>query len=277
MKKMKKLLFGFFILVSVSYAQVINAIALVVNDDAITIYDIEHKMKLFNINKDEAIGQLVDEVLFKDLITENNISADIFDVNSYLEKVASNNGMDLYTFKSIIKQKYKNYAAYEDNIKNNIIKQKLSNKLIRGNLKIANEVDLKIFYENNANLFQSASKIYVRKYASSSKKELLLIQTNPMLNSANVEQSDIILKQDELNSQLRFIISDTKINTFTPIFSSNKKYTSLLIKKKEDIKTIKFEDVRDRIFNIVMQDRERKYLKDFFDRLKLTANIRIVR
>ncbi len=274
---MIKLFFVFFLLLSVSYSQVINAIALVVNDDAITIYDIENKMNLLGVSKDEAIGQLVDEVLFKNLISENNISVDIFDVNTYLEKVATSNGMDLYTFKSIIKQKYKDYEAYEKNVKNNIIKQKLSDKLIRGNLKLANEVDLKIYYENNLNLFQAAKKIYVRKYASTSKKELLLVQTNPMLTSANVEQNDIILKQDELNSQLRFIINDTKINTFTAIFSSNKKYTTLLIRKKEDIKIIKFEDVRDRIFNIVMQDRERKYLKNFFDRLKLTANIRIVR
>ena len=274
---MKKLFFIFFILVGISYAQVINAIALVINDDAITTYDINNKMKLLNVSKDEAIGQLVDEILFKNLIAENNISADIFDVNSYLEKVATSNGMDLYTFKSIIKQKYKNYKAYEKNVKNNIIKQKLSDKLIRGNLKIANEVDLRIYYENNTNLFQAVSKIYVRKYTSTNKKELVSVQTNPMLNSSNIEQSNLVLKQDELNSQLRFIISDTKINTFTPIFSSNKKYTTLLIRKKEDIKTIKFEDVRDRIFNIVMQDRERKYLKDFFDRLKLTANIRIVR
>ena len=274
---MIKLFFVFFLLLSVSYSQVINAIALVVNDDAITIYDIENKMNLLGVSKDEAIGQLVDEVLFKNLISENNISVDIFDVNTYLEKVATSNGMDLYTFKSIIKQKYKDYEAYEKNVKNNIIKQKLSDKLIRGNLKLANEVDLKIYYENNINLFQAAKKIYVRKYASTSKKELLLVQTNPMLTSANVEQNDIILKQDELNSQLRFIINDTKINTFTAIFSSNKKYTTLLIRKKEDLKIIKFEDVRDRIFNIVMQDRERKYLKNFFDRLKLTANIRIVR
>ncbi len=40
---MKKLLFTLLISVSISYAGIVDAIALVVNDDPITLYDIEKK------------------------------------------------------------------------------------------------------------------------------------------------------------------------------------------------------------------------------------------
>ena len=76
---------------------------------------------------------------------------------------------------------------------------------------------------------------------------------------------------------MRYIINETKIKQFTPIVTSNKQFVSLLIMEKENQQTIAFEDVRDRIFNIVMQDREKKYLKDYFEKLKLSADIKILR
>lgn len=50
-----------------------------------------------------------------------------------------------------------------------------------------------------------------------------------------------------------------------------------MIVQKENQQTIAFEDVKDRIFNIIMQDREKTYLKDYFEKLKLSADIKIVR
>ena len=38
----------------------------------------------------------IDKTLYEQAIKENNIVADIFDVNDYIEKLASSNGMDLY-------------------------------------------------------------------------------------------------------------------------------------------------------------------------------------
>ncbi len=81
--------------------------------------------------------------------------------------------MDLYTFKSIIKQKYKDYDRYEEQTKQLIIKQKLTDKLVRGNLKIADEKDLEIYYENNISKFQIASNVKAVQYASKKKTDLI--------------------------------------------------------------------------------------------------------
>lgn len=274
---MNKMIFTLIISISISFAGMVDGIALVVNDDPITLFDIEKKKYNQKLSKEEAVSQLIDEALFSQLVSKNNITADIFDVNNYLEKLAASNGMDLYTFKSIIKQKYKDYDKYEEQAKNLIIRQKLTDKLVRGNLKIASEEDLKIYYENNNSKFQMASKVGAIQYSSKNKAELNSIRTNPMANIPGISKSKIELDQSNLNPQLRYIINETKINQFTPIFTSNKQFVSLLILEKEDQETIEFEDVRDRIFNIVMQDREKKYLKDYFEKLKLSADIKIVR
>ncbi len=274
---MNKIIFALIMSITISSAGMVDGIALVVNDDPITLFDIEKKKYQKKLSKEDAVSQLIDETLFTQLVRKNNISADIFDVNNYLEKLAASNGMDLYAFKSIIKQKYKDYSRYEEQTKNLIIRQKLTDKLVRGNIKLASEEDLKIYYENNTSKFQMASKVKAIQYASKDKVALNNIRKEPMAEIPGVSKSKIELDQTNLNPQLRYIINETKINQFTPIFTSNKQFVSLLIMEKEDQETIKFENVRDRIFNIVMQDREKKYLKDYFEKLKLSADIKIVR
>jgi len=274
---MNKIIFALVMSITISFAGMIDGIALVVNEDPITLFDIEKRKYEKKLSKEDAVSQLIDEVLFNQLVRKNNISADVFDVNNYLEKLAASNGMDLYTFKSLIKQKYKDYEKYEEQTKNLIIRQKLTNKLVRGNLKLASEEDLKIYYENNNSKFQMASKVKVIQYASKSKAELNNIRKNPMADIPGVSKSKIELDQTNLNPQLRYIINETKIKQFTPIFTSNKQFVSLLVMEKEDQETLEFDSVRDRIFNIVMQDREKKYLKDYFEKLKLSADIKIVR
>ena len=273
----KTLLLTFLLLTSSSYAATLDALALVVNDEPITLYDIEKRKVEKNITKEKAVGELVDEALYSQLITKHNITADIFDVNNYLEKIAASNGMDLYTFKSIIKQKYKDYDKYEEQTRDLILRQKLTNTLVRGNLKVANEEDLKIYYDNNITKFKMASNVKAVQYSSKNKAELNSLRNNPMANIPGISKSPIDLDQTNLNPQLRYLINETKVNQFTPIFTSNKQFVTLLIEQKEDQQTIAFEEARDKIFNIVMQDREKKYLKDYFEKLKLSADIKILR
>ena len=273
----KKILLVFLTLTTMSFAQLVDAIALIVNDQPITLYDIEKRKVQANLPKDKAVAQLIDEVLFDQQIEEHNITADIFDVNNYLEKIAASNGMDLYAFKSIIKQKYQDYNAYEEQTRQIIIRQKLTDKLVRGNLKIATDEDLNIYYENNKNLFSTASNVKAIQYSSTNNKSLQEAIKNPMINVLDVKKAPVELNQANLNPQLRYIINETEINQFTPVFTSNKQYVALLISEKENEEVLKFEDVKDRIFNIIMQDREKKYLKDYFEKLKLSADIKIVR
>ncbi|RXJ98061.1 peptidylprolyl isomerase [Arcobacter sp. CECT 8986] len=274
---MKKLLGILLLSTTMSFANLVDAVALVVNDEPITLYDIDKRMVETNLTKKQAVGSLIDEILYKQLIKEKNITVDSLDINNYMEKIAASNGMDLYTFKSVVRQKYPNYKAYEDQIKKRIEREKLIGKLVRGNLKIATEDDLKIYYENNKNQFSMAKEIEVVQYVSKNKEALISTMKNPIATSSEITQSKITLKQKDLNSQMRYLLNDTKINQFTPIFTANNQYVSLLVTKKSGVDAIAFDDVKNKIFAVVMQQREQNFLKEYFEKLKLTANIKVVR
>jgi len=274
---MHKLLLSLLLGSTLSFAGVINGIALTVNDSPITLYDIDKTMVDKNLNKNQAVSILVDKILYEQLIDKHNITADIFDVNNYIEKLASRNGMDLYAFKSIIRQKYPDYSVFENETKQVVIRQKLIEKIVKGQLKIANEEDMKVYYENNLNEFSTAKTIEVVQYTSKNKASLLKTVKSPLLTPADVQKRPLMLNTQDLNPQMQYLLNSSKVNTFTPIFTANKEFNTLFVLRKEGTTTLAFDSVKSKIFNDIMTLREKKYLKEYFEKQKLTADIKIVR
>lgn len=274
---MIKLFSTLLLLGTLSFANMVNGIALTVNEDPITVFDINNKMATKKLSKKDAVSQLMDEVLYDQEIIKQNVSVDIFDINNYLEKVAASNGMDLYTFKSIIKQKYKDYSVFEDETKRQILREKLIQKLVRGNLAIANDEDIKRYYDNNREIFTTSSSINAIEYTSKNKRLLKAAKNNPMLADNNLQKRSVVLQQSSLNPQLKYVINSTKVQTFTPIFTANKHFVMFYVSEKSGVTSLSFEEVKQRIFNVIMKEREQTFLKDYFEKLKLTADIKIIR
>ncbi len=274
---MYKLFLALLVSSGISFANMENGIALTVNEEPITIYDIENTMTEGKMNKNQAVGLLIDKALYEQSVRENNIVADIFDVNEYIEKVANANGMDLYSFKAVVKQKYGNYETFENEAKDAVIRQKLIQKIVKGQLAIATQEDIELYYEKNKEQF-STSKFYeVIQYTSKNKASLIATLNNPTVLSAEVEKAPVRLSVENLQPQMQFLLNETKINSFTPIFTANKQFISLFIVKKEGTTALNLETVKGKIFNDIMTTREKKYLKDYFEKQKLTADIKIVR
>lgn len=274
---MYKLFLILLISVNMSFAGLINGIAITVNDDPITLYDIDQKMLTENMDKNEAVSSLIDNVLYDQLLQKYNINVDIFDINDYIEKLASSNNMDVFTFKSIVKQKYSDYSIFEKETKSIVTRQKLIKKLVQGQLKIATNEDMLLHYETNKNDYTTVKTVSIVQYVTNKRSSLLSAIKSPLLLPQDVQRNPLTLKIKDLDPQMQYLLNNTKENSFTPIFTSNKMYNALFVIKKEGIDTLDFEIVKNKIFNEVMSLREKKYLKDFFEKQKLTADIKIIR
>ena len=274
---MYKLFLALLVSSGISFAGIVNGVALTVNDQPITIYDIDKTVSINKISKNEAVGLLIDKTLYEQAVSQNNITADVFDVNEYIERLAKANGMDLYSFKAIVKQKYANYADFEEEAKDAVIRQKLIQKIVKGQLAVATQEDMELYYEKNKGQFSTSKAYEVTQYTSKNKASLSNAINNPMVIAADVEKTSLKLGVQSLQPQMQFLLNDTKLNTFTPIFTANKQFVSLFVIKKEGTTSLDFETVKAKIFNDMMSLREKKYLKDYFEKQKLTADIKIVR
>ena len=273
---MKKYILLFMLLVSSLQAGMINAIAIVVNNTPITLYDIDKKMQTLSIDKQKAVSILIDDALYKQLVRKYAIDVDIFDIDNYIEKLAKSNNMSLYQFKSAIRQQ-QDFEAFKAQIKKQLIHQKLIAQIASNKIKKATDEDLKIYYDNNKDKFTIANKIDLIEYSSRDKKALETIKQNPMALGDNIKVKNITVTQNDIDSQMKYIINKTKEQTFSPIFTANKTYNLLFISKKYDLQTIPFENVKNNIFRIVMDQREKEYLNNYFETLKLTADIKVLR
>jgi parvulin-like peptidyl-prolyl isomerase len=273
---LKKIILIFALCINISYANLINAIALIINNEAITLVDIHNKMLNTKLNKKDATNLLIEEMLYKQLEKEKGIYIDIFDVNNYIELLAKQNNMKVYEFKNAIKQQ-QDYEQFIRDVKKQLKHQKLIAAVANGKITQANDEDLKIYYNNNQAQFQKASKIDLRVYISKDKKPLESVRNNPMLILDNIQTQDITLEDKDLNSKISYILSSTNENSFSSIFINNKAYNMFYITKKYDINIISYEQAKNKIFEIVMKQRQDEFLKDYFETLKLKANIKVLR
>lgn len=274
---MKKLFISILISAGIANAGLVDAVALTVNNEAITMFDIEAKAVQTKGDKNAAVSMLIDELLYEQELAKHNISVSMFDMNEYLERVAASNGLELYAFKAIVKQKYEDYSIFEEETKKRILRDKLVQKLVRGNIKIATQEDLELFYNNNKGEFASASRFEVIQYASKSRTSLNQIMANPNAKLDDVDKQTIVLEQSSINGQIKYLLNNTDTKKFTPIFTANQHYITLFINKKEGEVIESFESAKEKIFNIVMGQREQKFLKEYFEKLKITADIKVIR
>ncbi len=273
---MKKYIFSFLVTISFLQAGLVNGITLIVNDTPITLYDIDQKMQIQNLSKQQAVDILIDETLYAQELKKHSVTVDIFDIDNYIDKLAEQNNMNSLDFKALVRQQ-QNYDLFKEQIEKQLIHQKLIQKIASGKLIIATNEDMERFYENNKDQFTIADTIDVIAYMSKDKNLLNQLTTNPMLHSDNLTVQQITFKQAELNPQVKYIINTTKEKTFSPIFAQNKNYNMFFISSKKDVTTMPFSEVKNGIFQQIMKTREDNYLKEYFETLKITADIQLLR
>jgi len=273
---MKKIILSTLFCTVSLYAGLVNAIAILVNDTPITLYDIDKEVESNKVTKSAAVSKLIDQILYTQALSNNNVSVDIFDIDNYIEKLAANNKMNVLDFKALVRQQ-QDYNTFRENIKKQILHQKLIAKIARGKLKVASEEDLKIYYENNKVQFKIADTIEVIAYISKNKAALNELKKNPLAQDSKVISQNISMKQNELNPQTKYIINSTPEKTFSAIFAQNQNYNMFFIKEKKDITNLVFDEVKEQIFQVIMKKREQDYLAEYFETAKLTADIKVLR
>lgn len=273
---MKKYLVSLLLSLGIANAGLVNGVAIVVNEEPITLYDIDKQMQETGLSKKDAVKSLIDQLLYDQQVKKENVSVDIFDVDEHISKLAAQNRMSLLEFKSIIRQQ-QDYNQFVADIKKRLIHQQLIKKIARGNIKIATDDDIQIYYENNKQQFTIAEDIDVVAYVSKSKEVLAEARANPMMDNADLAKQEISFKQSELNPKVKFVLNNTGVNQFSNIFAQSGNYNMFFIKSKNNVSTLPLANVKEKIFQVIMQQRETDFLNEYFETLKITANIKVYR
>jgi len=277
LKIIPRLLVSASICATLGFSGIITGVSVIINDEPITLYEVYKYSQKYKVSRKESLNILVRQKLENSQIKKLRINADTFEVDRYIENLANKNDMSQYEFLNMLKGKDVKIDQYKEELKAKIKKDKLYKSIYRDKLKAVEEEEMKKFYEENPAQFKIANSFNISIYTAQKPEDLKAIQNNPMLQPAGVKIENKILNASALNNKLKGLLNGTKQGMFTQILKIQNSPTMFYIKEKKDFTQIPYEDVKKSIYRVISKQQEEKVVKDYFEKLKSSASITVVR
>jgi parvulin-like peptidyl-prolyl isomerase len=275
---MKKILFYLAISFNVIYADLVNAVAVYVEDEAITLYDIVKIKDKFGLSENKAVDYLIDRILREQEIKNLNIEVSDFEVEQEIDKIAQMNGMSVDNFKSFLESKHISWDNHFKDVKEKLLIQKLFKKISYPRIKLPTDKDLLVYYTANSDKFTSYNKFDLIEYSSSDVNILNNSKQNPMYLARNLKKQKFIVESKSISPKLLTELIKTESGTFTKNMKiADNKYVSFYVKNKLEKSVMEFGMVKNQILEILIKEQESKIVKSYFDNLRINSDINVVR
>ena len=255
----------------------VDGISLIINKEPITLYDIHKYATRFNLSKKEALDVLIRQKLEDSEIKKLGISADSFEVDQYIENLAISNGVSQYEFLNLIRSKNIDVAEYKEDLRSKLQRDKLYKKIISTKLQQVGDNELRAYYNDNLNEFSQASAFDVTIYSSADQQALQAIAQNPMSAVSGVELKEATFEAAKTDPKLTLLLNKTAQGSFSTMVKSDQNFVLFFVKKKHNVQNIAFEDAKNYISNRLAEGKEQKAIEEYFEKLKASANIQVVR
>ncbi|BAF70748.1 peptidyl-prolyl cis-trans isomerase [Nitratiruptor sp. SB155-2] len=277
---MKKIALAATLLLTLSYGKIIDGIAVIVNDEPITLYEINKVINTTGLSRREAIQLLIREKLENEQIKKLGVTVDDIELDQALEKIAKQKGTDLFGLQEAIISQGGDWEKFKEGLRKQLLRKKLYAALTRQQTQKLSEKDLKEYYETHKNEFEIAKEADIVKYISPSKEVLAKIAQNPLYqpsNNALLQKGEEKIDLQKVNPQFAYLLNQTPEGSFTKILPMGDKYLLIYIKHKYGKEYIPFEEAKGYILNRLSKTSGVKNVKEYFDKLKASANIKVIR
>jgi len=266
-------------LAAMLYSSTIGGVAILVKNEPITLYDLQNEMRLSNLSQNDAVDSLIRKKLEQIEIDERHLSVNVQEVHEDIKAMAEQNHMSVSElYDAMLRVRGLTSEQLKEKIEEKLLGQKLYNAIAFSKLSQPTEQDEAEYYQLHLSEFRYAERFAVVLYNAASREQLQTKIDNPMFYSPEIRSEETTLEYAKLNPQLAQLLTTTPLNSFTPVIPGpNNSYISFFIKEKNDETTLPLEKVRSQITNAIMQERRTQVLNDYFARLRMNADIQVLR
>ncbi len=269
-------------LVSIAAACVLNAgtldgIAAKVNDKVITMYEIVKLSDEKKITRQEAVELLIEKRLEESELAKQDIAIDDFDVDKKVEQIATSNHLSLVQFKDALTKRGIDFSAYKTSIRDKMARDRLYQKITYQKFSPADEKDLRLYFDNNKKEFSMPTKVDVIQYSSKSDAALQAMLKSPLSAQSGIAKEEMTIDTKNLDAGLIYVLKNTKDGSFTNIMPVKDMFVTFYVKDKKDFETPTFENARNEVFEKVAAKKEEESIRDYFEKLKASAKIKVLR
>ena len=258
-------------------ASTVDGISIIINKEPITLYDIHKYSTRFNLSKKDALDVLVRQKLEDSEIKKLGISADTFEVDQYIENLAISNSMSQFDFLNMLRSKNIDVSEYKEDLKSKLKRDKLYKKIVSTKMQQLGDSELNAYYAENQGEFSQASAFDVTLYSSADQQALQNISQNPMSAVSGVELQEMRFEAGKIDPKLALLLNKTAQGSFTTAVKAEQNFVMFFIKAKHNVQVVSFEDAKNYIYSKVAEGKEQKAIEEYFEKLKASANINVVR
>ncbi|MCF6309253.1 MAG: peptidyl-prolyl cis-trans isomerase [Sulfurimonas sp.] len=266
------------ILLSSLNAELINGVAVVVKGNPITLYDVKEEMRMSGVNNKVATDILIRKKLEELEVKERKISVTTAEVYDNIKKTASTNKMSVSDFYEAVRvSNGLSSAEFKLKTKEKLLSQKLYSTIAYSSVSQPSEDEIKEYYKLHKKEFSHPTAFNVISYTTKDKVKLLKKINSPMSLLPDIQTQERRLVYDAISPELGKFLEKSKLNSFTSIIPDGKgAFVSFYLKEIESVK-IGYEDVKNRVANLIMSSKREQVLSDYFARLKDNADIQMIR
>jgi len=276
--QMKKILpFLLFSLISTE-AQIIDAVAIDVEGEAITTLEIKAVQQKMNMSKQAAVEALIKDRLEKSALKKADIQVSHEEIQAKVQAIASAKGMNQEEMKKILAQKGLTWDSYINQLTTEIKKEHFFKEHIASSVTPPSIEELKQYYNTHKEQFSNApTQMSLVVYNGSSIEKIKEAIANPMKPIDGVSKQNILASTNQMSPQLLELIRKTPNNSFTAPVNTGKGVVAYFVKSKGKQGQGGFESVKNAVTGMWMQEQRGQAGQDFFNKLKSNAKIRVIR
>ncbi|AXP08249.1 hypothetical protein N4T57_02685 [Campylobacter hepaticus] len=271
---MKKILSSFVFFASLASANTINAIAIVVDKEPITTYDIEQTIKTLKIDKNQALALLINEKMESSQIRQLNIVVNDLELDEAINRMLLQNKTNLNDFKATLKSKNQSYEQFRANFKKDLEKRKLYEKIANMSKTDFSDEGAKNFFEQNKDKFTFYTQIDAKIYRSNNPQILENIKNT---KKTILKAQKIALNTSNTDPRLLGLLSQIPNGAFSPVLNGKNGYELYEIESKNAGEIPDFEQIKNEVLNAYISEQRQNFIQDYFEKLRSKINIEYLR
>ena len=258
-------------------AGMINAIAIIVGDKPITLYEIDVVMQNHRLSENEAAEFLVQRALQQIEIERLGIEVSAQEVDEQLERFARQNGLNKAQLQDMVESQGINFAQYRQEFEDNVKNRKLFERVSASRVTRPSSQALQIYYQNNIEDFKIFETAQIIQYVADSEAVLQNFMSDPFASDEGILRDRQEVNSRDLSQNLSYMIDNTPNQSFTPIVEVGGRYVAIYVESKSSQRPRDFEEVQDKVLQSFRESQQEETIKQHFQKVRANTDIKIIR
>lgn len=267
------------LLASFLWSAPIGGVAILVKNSPITLHEIEVEMKQSGLNATQSSDVLIRKKLEQLEANEKKISVTPVEIQEELERMAKQNNLSMEQFLDAMKTvRGLSETDLKSRVEENIKGQKLYNAVAFSKMGQPTAEEEADYYQLHIDEFSHADRYDVTAYFAPSQEALQAKISDPMRHIDAIQSKDESFAHGSINPQLAQILNKLQAGQFSPILPNGKNgFVAFYLKEKQNVTLEPLDSIRPQIANAIMGEKRNQVLNDYFTRLRLSADIKVLR